>query len=489
METRSQENSPARFTVAIIGGGFTGAILAAQLLRRSNPSFSVVVVEKTSSVGRGLAYGTECGSLLLNVRARNMSAFADDPHHFLGWAQSNHDPATEPGSFLPRAVYGRYVQAVLDEAVQSAGKERLVWIRDEAVAISPANGGATEVHLRRGYSVLADRVVLALGNFPPADPLASCKGKKGSRYFRNPWSNETFEEVEDLGNILLVGSGLTSVDVAVQLRVRGCRGTIHVVSRHGLLPQPHKATDACPPFWNESSPKSTRALLRLVREQVQQAQLRGIEWQSVFDSLRPLVARIWQSLPELERRRFLRHVRPYWEVHRHRAAPEIAKSIAEQISLGQMQLHAGRITGYVEDKHGAAVTFRDRKSGQAKLLQVDRVINCTGPESDCRRLENPLVSALLANGLARPDPLFLGLDVSADGGLVGRDGTISQSLYAAGPALKGSLWESTAVPELREQIHKLARHLIEAHGPAARLESIDSSASESPSDELASSSV
>jgi len=274
----------------------------------------------------------------------------------------------------------------------------------------------------------------------------------------------------------------------LQLRVQGCRGTIHVVSRHGLLPQPHNATDACPPFWNESSPKSTRGLLRLVREQVRQAQAQGIEWQSVFDSLRPLVARIWQSLPEPERRRFLRHVRPYWEVHRHRAAPEIAQSIADQLSGGQIQVHAGRITNYAEDEHGVKLTYRNRKTGKSNSLLVDRVVNCTGPESDCRRLENPLMSALLSQGLARPDTLFLGLDVSPDGALVGSDGSISQSLYAVGPALKSSLWESTAVPELREQIHKLAQHLVDAGGqsPAGRLESMDSSASETPFDDLVS---
>jgi uncharacterized NAD(P)/FAD-binding protein YdhS len=488
MEMRSEKTRPAKITVAIIGGGFSGTILAAQLLRRSNPLFSVVVVEKTSSAGRGLAYGTACRSLLLNVRARNMSALADDPHHFLRWAQSNYDPATAPGSFLPRAVYGHYVQAVLNEAAQSAGKQRLEWIRDEAFALSPTNAGTTEINLRSGRRLLADRVVLALGNFPPRDPLASWDAEDGSRYFRNPWSAETFEEVADLGSILLVGSGLTSVDVALQLRVQGCRGTIHVVSRHGLLPQPHKATDACPPFWNESSPKSTRGLLRLVREQVRQAQAQGIEWQSAFDSLRPLVARIWQLLPEAERRRFLRHVRPYWEVHRHRAAPEIAQSIADQLSGGQIQVHAGRITNHAEDEHGVKLTYRDRKTGKSNSLLVDRVINCTGPESDCRRLEDPLMSALLTRGLARPDALFLGLDVSPDGALVGSDGSVSQSLYAVGPALKGSLWESTAVPELREQIHKLAQHLVNAGGqsPAGRLESMDSSASETPFDDVVS---
>ena len=484
MEIRSEMSRLSQTTVAIIGGGFSGTILAAQLLRRSNPSFSVVVVEKTSSVGRGLAYGTACHSLLLNVRARNMSAFADDPDHFLRWAQSNYDPAAGPGSFLPRAVYGHYVQAVLNQsalnrAAQSAGKQQLEWIRDEAVTLSLTSQGMTEIHLRGGRRVLADRVVLALGNFPPGDPLASWDAES-SRYVRNPWSAESFDGVESLGSILLVGSGLTSVDIAVQLRVQGYRGTIHMVSRHGLLPQPHKATDACSPFWNESSPRSTRGLLHLVRTQVSRGQRQGAEWQSVFDSLRPLVARIWQSLPEPERRRFLRHVRPYWEIHRHRAAPEIAKSIADQISSGQIKIHAGRITDYAENESGIKVTYRDRKSGKPASLLADRVINCTGPESDCRRLGNPLMSALLAQELARPDPLFLGFDVSLDGALIARDGTISPSLYSVGPARKGSLWESTAVPELREQIHQLVEHLIHARGQgqAPRHEPVDSPAVE-----------
>jgi uncharacterized NAD(P)/FAD-binding protein YdhS len=486
-ETRL-DKMQSRVTVAIIGGGFSGAILAAQLLRHSHSSLSVAVVEKTSSVGRGLAYGTDCRSLLLNVRARNMSAFPDDPHHFLRWAQSNYDPATGPGSFLPRAVYGQYLQAVLNEAAQSAGKPRLKWIRNEAHALSPTPDGATEVHLRGGRRLLASRVVLALGNPPPGDPLASCDIGNSPRYFRDPWSADTLEGVGGLGNLLLVGSGLTSVDLVVQLRLRGFQGTIHVVSRHGLLPQPHKATDACPPFWNESSPKSIRGLLSLVRRQVRQAEQQGIEWQSVFDSLRPLVARIWQSLPDPERRRFLRHVRPYWEVHRHRAAPQIAQSIAEQISAGQIKVHAGRIideakTDYAEDHHRVKVTYREQKSGTAKSLEVDRVINCTGPESDCRRLESPLICALLAGGLARPDPLFLGLDVSLDGALIGRDGTASQALYAVGPTRKGSLWESTAVPELREQIHRLAQYLINtgAQDPVASRESVDSRSSDAAS--------
>ena len=192
-------------------------------------------------MGRGLAYGTECHSLLLNVRARNMSAFTDDPNHFLRWARSNHDPGAGPGSFLPRAVYGRYVEDVLNEAVQFAGSRRLEWVTDEALKLSPTGDGALELNLRCGRRVLADRVVLAQGNFSPSDPLAAWNAAAGSRYFRNPWSAATFEGANNLRDVLLVGSGLTSVDVAIQLREQGCRGTIHILSRRGLLPQPHKA--------------------------------------------------------------------------------------------------------------------------------------------------------------------------------------------------------------------------------------------------------
>jgi uncharacterized NAD(P)/FAD-binding protein YdhS len=468
IEGASLSAGPFKFSVAIIGGGFSGAILAAQLLRRSDSSISVVVVEKSSSLGRGLAYGTECSSLLLNVRARNMSAFPDDPSHFLRWAQSNHDPNTGPGSFLPRAVYGRYVQAVLNEAVQLAGNDRMEWVKDEACQLSPIDEGL-EMKLQCGRRLLADRIVLALGNFPPSDPLAPWKAENGSRYFRNPWSASTFDGAENLGDVLLVGSGLTSVDVAVQLRERGCRSTIHILSRHGLLPQPHKATDASPPFWNDSSPKNIAGLLRLVRRQISQGHERGIEWQSVFDSLRPQVAQIWQSLSEPERQRFLRHVRPYWEVHRHRVGPQIAQSILEQVSRGQIQVHGGRITDFKEDRSGAKVIYRDRKRGVENAIYAERVINCTGPESDYRRLDNRLISSLLSSGLTRPDPLFLGLDVSPDGALISRDGTISDSLFAVGPTRKGSVWESTAVPELREQIDRLVDHLLNSANLPVRM--------------------
>jgi uncharacterized NAD(P)/FAD-binding protein YdhS len=201
-------------------------------------------------------------------------------------------------------------------------------------------------------------------------------------------------------------------------------------------------------------------LLRLVRQQVREARRQGIDWRGVINSLRPVTAQVWQSLPEPEKRRFLRHLRPYWEVHRHRAAPEVAQLIADEKSSRQIQLHAGRVTNYREDGRAVEITYREGRCGEERCLVVDRVINCTAPETDCRRLQDPLLSNLLARGLVRPDPLFLGLDVSAEGALINHKGAASESLYAVGPTRKGSLWESTAVPEIREQVRMLVEHLV-----------------------------
>jgi len=467
METRP--NRPAQeCTVAVIGGGFTGATLAAQLVRHSGPFFSIVVVEKSYLTGRGVAYGTECRSHLLNVPANDMSAFPEDREHFLRWAKSNYDRKTTGDSFVPREEYGRYIETIVREAVLSSGC--LHWKRDEARALSPDGHGRIEIRLRSGTRILAEKVFLALGNFPSSDPSlpgrtpADRPRSSPDPYFSHPWSDATFEGVEHLSGILLIGSGLSSADVAIKLRHNGFAGTIHMLSRRGLLPQAHKAHQPWPTPWNEKSPKTMRGLLRLVRDQVREAEQQGIDWRGVVNSLRQATPQIWQALPEAEKRRFMRHVRPYWEVHRHRAAPEIAKFMHDQRASGQIQLHAGRVTNYRDNGRSVEIAYRKRNCGEESRLSVNRIINCTAPETDCRRLRTPLVTSLLAQALMRPDPLFLGLETSADGALIDQDGIISDSLYAVGPLRKGSWWESTAVPEIRDQVYQLVRRLVNQSG-------------------------
>jgi uncharacterized NAD(P)/FAD-binding protein YdhS len=453
-----RDQKMSQCTVAIIGGGFTGATLAAQLLRNSGGSVSVALIERGARLGRGVAYSTECTEHLLNVRARNMSAYPDEPEHFLKWARLNHDPGASPDDYLPRAVFGQYVASVLQQEIERHPGQ-LEHVQDEAVSISHI-GDTAEIRLRSGRVLFADKVVIALGNFPPGDPRLPGRTPHSLRYVSNPWKASTLGDVSHDKSVLLVGSGLTSVDVAITLRVRGFRGTIHILSRRGLLPQTHKAGAMWPPFWDDQSPRTVRGLLRLIRAQVEAAKKTGSGWRAVIDSLRPFTQEIWSSLSFRERRRFLRHVRPYWDVHRHRIAPAIGARIASQIQDGQIEIHPGRITAYVEDSGGVDVTYCDRVSGQLEQLRVDRVMNCTGPESDCRKVDDPLLTNLLRQKLARPDPLFLGLDVSQDGALIDAHGAASNLLYAIGPVRKGSLWETIAVPELRVQVSELSKLLL-----------------------------
>ena len=446
--------------VAVIGGGFTGTVLAAQLLRADTP-LSVALIEPAWLAGRGIAYATSCSWHLLNVPVCNMSAFADDPEHFLRWARSYYDAEVQPEDFIPRKVYGQYVESVLREAIRPR-PERFLFLRDEAEAIE-VRDGCTRIQLVSRRCVIADRAVLALGNFRPSSERLPGISLESRHYIGCAWkiNSVDFEDLAQEESILLVGSGLTAVDIVVGLRVHGFTGKLHLLSRHGLLPRGHEVPQPEAASWSEDLPATARQLLNLVRKRIAQREKEGHNWRCVIDSLRPVTAKIWQSLLPAEKRRFLRHVRPYWDVHRHRIAPAVSAQIQAGIEDGGIQIHAGRITNYHEELEAAVVKYRDRKAGTLRQLRVGRVINCTTPETDCRKVASPLLVKLLRTGLVRPDPLYLGLDAAEDGALVGSDGRKSDVLYTLGPALKGQLWESIAVPEIRVQAAKLTAILAE----------------------------
>jgi len=246
----------------------------------------------------------------------------------------------------------------------------------------------------------------------------------------------------------------------LSLRERNIPGTIHMISRHGLLPQQQKPRAQWPAFWNGAFPQTARGLVRLVREQVREAEKQNVDWRAILDSIRPVTEQIWQSLPLREQRRFLRHVRSFWDVHRHRVAPEIGGVLNSELRQGSLQVHAGRITNYSERPGFVAITYRDRESQQLKKLKVESVINCTGPDADCRRVNDPLLTDLLRRKLVRPNALCLGLDTAENGSLLDSRGVASDFLYTLGPLRKGNLWETIAVPEIRVQVARLAAHLI-----------------------------
>lgn len=452
--------------IAIVGAGFSGTMVAVQLLRQIQQPLTVYLIEPNQAqVGRGVAYSTDQDCHLLNVPACNMSAFPDEPTHFFAWAKARENELLQsqwvtevtPEAFLPRRIYGDYLIDILNNAEDSAKSNRLIRKVDRVVKITTDSEQAT-LSLLAGESLSVHKVVLAIGNFPPGDPWVTTPHFYTSgRYVNNPWQSGLLTTILKSESCLLIGSGLTMVDWAVLLKEAGYQGKIHSISRRGLAPQAHHAyPKILPPIQLFNQP-NVRKLLHSLRRLIQET---ACDWRLVIDSLRPISPTIWASLPKIEQQRFLRHLRTYWDCHRHRLAPAIAKKVDDLCNTGQLHQDVGRILAYHETHQGVNVSIKSRGNSQTQTLNVDLVVNCSGSESDYRKLDCPLVKNLLEQGLARPDPLALGLDVSIDGELIDSNGELSNLLFTLGPPQKGVFWETTAVPEIRGQAEKLASLLL-----------------------------
>jgi uncharacterized NAD(P)/FAD-binding protein YdhS len=456
-------------TVAIVGAGASGTLLAAHLLRTG--SARVALIERGDRMGRGVAYGTAFPGHLLNVPAASLSGLPEDPEHFLRFARGQFDPATELTTFVPRLVYGRYLEAVLDESEQAAGPgASLLRRRGEVVAIAPGAGGRCLLTLADGSYLHADRAVLALGNQPPRDPALGDGSwpEDPARYVRDPWRDGALESLAE-GKVLLVGTGLTMVDIALRLQQLRPGQEIVALSRGGLLPHAHRAGGAALSSGlpvPEPAP-SVVALLRFVRSAAAAAELGGGDWRDAINALRPVTSELWAGLPEEEQRRFLDRLVRFWDTHRHRLAPQVATAVAELRASGRLTLVSGRIRTVTEDADGLGITVHERTTGQARGLRVSAVVNCTGPNGDVRSGGSRLLAALCAAGTARPHPLALGLDTCADGALRDARGRESETLFAIGPLRRGELWETTAIPEIRAQAQALAQRFAQQRSFAA----------------------
>lgn len=451
--------------IAIIGAGFTGSLLAIHLLQRAAPASQVWLIEKRERFGSGLAYSTDNPSHLLNVRAANMSAFADRPADFVEWLATTNGDATgsrDPsGTFVERGTFGRYIGARLAEVLAGIPRERFHLVSDQAVTLRRA-GAAWELALAGGESVTVDVAIVATGYVPPVDPGQGNPALAwGPAYHGDPWSLATTDSLPPDAPVLLLGTGLTMVDLALTLIERGHRGPINALSRRGLIPRFHAQAPAWQPFLAPPLPTTIMQLLRRVRREIALAKAAGIGWRSVIDAMRPQTIDLWRALDFGERQRFLRHLRPWLDVHRHRMAPDIARRLAEARRSGQLRIQAGRLLrAQPAGEEMVEVIYAPRGSRSEAAYRVARVVNCTGASCDYSRIRDPLVRDLLSFGLARPDPLGLGLDVTTDCALIDRDGRAADRLYAAGPITRGAFWEMTAVPDLRRQCEILADRVL-----------------------------
>ncbi len=428
--------------VLIVGAGFSGTMVAANLARLNVTSR---LVEAAPVAGPGRAYGTADPDHLLNVPAAGMSAWPGDPDAFQRYWHEHGDGSAP---FAPRRLYGEYLRGILAEACAS-GRVRVAG--GQAVSAAKA-AGEWQVQVDGGHVLSARHLVLATGNEPSAAP--GWAAELGDRFVADPWSRQAGAALAQLAgrrdDVLIIGTGLTMIDLALSLQAAGFAGRTIAVSRRGLLPRPHDAFAPAPVALADLPAGDLMALWRWIRHR---SGTTG--WRAAVDCLRPHTQTLWQALDDTAKRRFLRHARPHWDVRRHRIAPAVAGRLAEAIRAGRLEVQAGRIVdARREDRMVAVRIHRRGEAAAVEWRRYSRIFNCTGPLGSIRDTRDPLLSDLLGSGTIAADNLGIAISVDACARVRGHD-----DLWAVGPLSRGEFWEMTAVPDIRVQAAAVAERI------------------------------
>lgn len=442
--------------VAIVGGGCSGLLAAVQLVRNGFRG-RIVIVEPRERLGAGLAYSTSFVEHLLNVPAGKMSALPDLPGHFLEWLRAGPWPNADGRLFAPRKLYGEYLHDLFQQTVNTGADNSFSHIRAEAIDSVVDSNGAW-LTLSDGTNVRAKKVVLALGN-PGSSPTSSLL-RRGleDRWHVSPWFGDALRVRFSGEKVLLLGTGLTAIDSVLALQSQEMPCKVYMLSRRGALPQVH---DLQSPSWMALSlgnHRSIRLLLRELRSNIRAARQSGLCWRPVVDALRPISNDVWRELPVAERQRFLRHLKTFWEPHRHRMAPEAGVRLDEYRASGAVQVLAGKLKEVSSSGRASQVRLLLRHSG-ARVLDVDRIISCTGIHENYADSPRPLIHSLVKKGLARSNDLGIGFQTDRHGALLDATGRPSSVFFTLGPPIRGELIETTAVPEIRTQAKELALYL------------------------------
>ncbi|AHI25008.1 hypothetical protein BGC31_02940 [Komagataeibacter xylinus] len=430
----------------IIGGGASSTLLAWNLARRHK--IKALVINPAEHPSLGLAYATPCLDHLLNVAAQGMSAASDEPYHFLNWLRDTIRPDASPDDFVPRAIFGLYLKSLYCEAAP--------WHIQGEVVSCRQQKDFFHLQLADERRIVGRQVILATGNFDPALlPGIEQKVKEAGRYHHNAWNDTTYAAIENNEPIALIGTGLTAVDVIIRLRRSGHRGQITALSRRGMFPYSHAEYIPLkrPLIMEGMTPATARGYLGAFH-----AALRaGIDWRAAVDSMRSVSNILWLALPDAEKKRFRRHLQRRWDIVRHRIAPRVAAMLENEFSSGQLVGHKGHLIQAVLTRKNVVLTTQSSR-GLARL-EAAHVINCTGPSLNYERVGSPLLTDLLDNGLITPGEGGKALRCTPQGQVIDRNDKIVQGLFALGPSRLGILFESIAIPEIRQQASELADYL------------------------------
>ncbi len=454
-------------TIAIIGGGFCGNMLAVHLLGDAKTPLHIVLINAGYPLSKGVAYSSYSHKHLLNVKAKNMSAYPDKPDHFLDWIKKHEnyrviDQTALPGMYLPRNIYGFYLKDLFETAIRKKPDHVTIsFVHDEAIDIEEKDGKA-HIYFSVSPDVIADKVVLAIGNQAPDNPPLKDNSFYSSRnYYGNPWLHEAVNHLDPDKEVLILGNGLTMVDIVLGLKEKKHRGKIYSLSPNGFQILPHREFQPYPDLINELKPPyDLPKVVSLFRAHVKKLRDQGLAGEAAVDSIRPLTQKVWQSWSKQEKERFMYHIRHMWGVARHRLPMDIHKMIQQLILDDKLEIIAGRVQNMAENENGIRITFKRRRDQKIYDVVVARVIHCTAPLPDINKLERPLIKNLISRNLIHADEMKLGIDANADGTILNHERKPSNHLFTIGSTLRGLLWESTAVPELRVQAKSLSEKLL-----------------------------
>ena len=454
--------------LVIVGGGYTGAVLAMNAARSGTQAIDITMVEPAAELGRGIAYGTEDPSHRINVPSDRMNLFRADPGHATRWLRQERilpDPRSDAGdgnSYVPREAYGAFIADTLKHTIAAAGARVTFRHRRSTASALVRRNGVWVVGLADGSEVTGDLVALCFGHAVPHRPCRIDEAVEANpKFVLDPWARDALAAIEPTDTVLVVGTGLTMADVVVSLLDKGHRGPISAVSRRGLLPRPHGVfvTDVGL-FAGQAVPTTALGLLRLLRRRIRRDGPRLGGWHPLVDALRPELPRIWGQLPSREKKRVLRRLLPFWEVHRFRIAPQVAAALDDAMRTSALTVEKAGLLGLARCDGRFVATLRRADAG-TESRAFDAVVFCTGPEKDLRG--NPMVAALLDRGIARLDDLDLGLAVDRQSHVLDREGRAWPDLLAFGPMTRGCFGEMTGAPDIAAHVEAQAERLFGLH--------------------------
>lgn len=448
--------------IAVIGAGFCGTMIACELARASVPEELVIaLIDDRSQFARGVAYQTNDEGWLLNARAIQLGAVGGQPGDFSRFCRDIGIEASAE-TFVPRAVYGAYLEDLLDKTSTSMLRNRLYRVYARADSIeSAARDGKALLRLGNGETMLADHVILATGPVSRSAAVPTQMRDLGNHYLHDPWDLRRLYDARPGSTFALLGTGLTALDVISSLRRRVPLARFHLLSRRGLLPRSHASGPNVRPdidlagLLRARVRGSARHCMREIRAIAAYYQQEGGDWRDVIDAMRPQVSTLWQSWSVRDKARFVEHAAPYWEVHRHRCPVSTSHMIDQLWSDRRLVVDSARLEkAWLQDDE-IKLQVRRRHARQSTQIQADYLINCTGPSLQAS--QSPLLAQLQRIGLASDDAF--GLRVDDEYRLIGAGQRPVDWLSYVGPLLKGKFWEATAIPELRDHVERLVSRL------------------------------